>query len=83
MLYVLLVTLFKPAAAPALPLEARTFREPSGTSGSTSVLVLTALAVVVGVVVDLNYNPGGPLDERLVVSIGAAISFAFVLAVIN
>lgn len=83
MLYVLLVTLFKPAAAPALPLEARTFREPSGKSGSTSVLVLTALAVVVGVVVDLNYNPGGPLDERLVVSIGAAISFAFVLAVIN
>lgn len=81
--YVLLVTLFKPAAAPALPLEARTFREPSGKSGSTSVLVLTALAVVVGVVVDLNYNPGGPLDERLVVSIGAAISFAFVLAVIN
>ncbi|MCT9116473.1 TRAP transporter large permease subunit [Cupriavidus gilardii] len=81
--YVLLVTLFKPAAAPALPLEARTFREPSGKSGSTSVLVLTALAVVVGVVVDMNYNPGGPLDERLVVSIGAAISFAFVLAVIN
>ncbi len=81
--YVLLVTLIKPAAAPALPLEARTFREPSGKSGSTSVLVLTVLAVVVGVVVDLNYNPGGPLDERLVVSIGAAISFAFVLAVIN
>jgi len=81
--YVLLITLFKPAAAPALPLEARTFREPSGKSGSTSVLVLTALAVVVGVVVDMNYNPGGPLDERLVVSIGAAISFAFVLAVIN
>ncbi|KAA6119178.1 TRAP transporter large permease [Cupriavidus cauae] len=83
MLYVLLMTLVKPASAPALPLEARTFREPSGKSGSTSVLVLTALAVVVGVVVDLNYNPGGPLDERLVVSIGAAISFAFVLAVIN
>ncbi|UXC35451.1 TRAP transporter large permease subunit [Cupriavidus gilardii] len=83
MLYVLLMTLIKPASAPALPLEARTFREPSGKSGSTSVLVLTALAVVVGVVVDLNYNPGGPLDERLVVSIGAAISFAFVLAVIN
>ncbi len=81
--YVLLVSLIKPAAAPALPLEARTFREPSGKSGSTSVLVLAAMAVAVGVVVDLNYNPGGPLDERLVVSIGAAISFAFVLAVVN
>lgn len=83
MLYVLLMTMIKPASAPALPPEARVFREPSGKSGSTSVLVLTALAVAVGVVVDLNYNPGGPLDERLVVSIGAAISFAFVLAVIN
>ncbi|SOZ35793.1 TRAP transporter large permease [Cupriavidus neocaledonicus] len=83
MLYVLLVTLIKPAAAPALPLEARTFREPSGKSGAASVLVLTGLAVAVGVLVDLFYKPEAPLDERLVVSVGAAILFAFVLAVIN
>ncbi|SPA26412.1 TRAP transporter large permease [Cupriavidus taiwanensis] len=81
--YVLLVTLIKPAAAPALPLEARTFREPSGKSGAASVLVLTALAVAVGVAVDKLYKPEAPLDERLVVSVGAAILFAFVLAVIN
>ncbi|MCO4861530.1 TRAP transporter large permease subunit [Cupriavidus sp. WGlv3] len=83
MLYVLLVTIIKPAAAPALPLEARTFREPSGKSGATSVLALTALAVAVGVAVDKFYKPEAPLDERLVVSVGAAILFAFVLAVIN
>ncbi|SOZ13939.1 TRAP-type transporter, large permease component [Cupriavidus taiwanensis] len=83
MLYVLMVTIIKPSAAPALPLEARTFREPSGKSGATSVLVLTALAVAVGVLVDMFYKPEAPLDERLVVSVGAAILFAFVLAVIN
>ncbi|MCO4888795.1 TRAP transporter large permease subunit [Cupriavidus sp. WGtm5] len=83
MLYVLMVTLVKPAAAPALPLEARTFREPSGKSGAASVLVLTALAVAVGVLVDMFYKPSAPLDERLVISVGAAILFAFVLAVIN
>ncbi|MDQ0143937.1 TRAP transporter large permease [Cupriavidus necator] len=83
MLYVILVTIIKPAAAPALPIEARTFREPSGKSGAASVLVLTALAVAVGVAVDMLYKPEAPLDERLVISVGAAILFAFVLAVIN
>lgn len=83
MLYVMLVTIIKPAAAPALPIEARTFREPSGKSGAASVLVLTALAVAVGVAVDVLYKPEAPLDERLVISVGAAILFAFVLAVIN
>ncbi|QEZ47564.1 TRAP transporter large permease [Cupriavidus oxalaticus] len=83
MLYVLLVTLIKPAAAPALPLEARTFREPSGKSGAASVLVLTALSVAVGVAVDKLYKPEAPLDERLVIAVGAAILFAFVVAVIN
>ncbi|WP_265919439.1 TRAP transporter large permease [Cupriavidus nantongensis] len=83
MLYVLMVTIIKPSAAPALPLEARTFREPSGKSGAASVLVLTGLAVAVGVAVDKLYKPEAPLDERLVVSVGAAILFAFVLAVIN
>lgn len=83
MLYVLMITIIKPAAAPALPIEARTFRESSGKSGATSVLVLTALAVAVGVAVDMLYKPEAPLDERLVISVGAAILFAFVLAVIN
>ncbi|UIF85454.1 TRAP transporter large permease subunit [Cupriavidus sp. UYPR2.512] len=81
--YVLLITLIKPAAAPALPIEARTFRESSGKTGATSVLVLTAMAIAVGVAVDKLYKPEAPLDERLVISVGAAILFAFVLAVIN
>ncbi|CAG9175684.1 hypothetical protein LMG23992_03020 [Cupriavidus laharis] len=81
--YVLLLTVIKPAAAPALPPEARVFREPSGKSGAASVLVLTALSVAVGVLADKFYKPEAPLDERLVISVGAAIAFAFVVAVIN
>ncbi|MDT6960383.1 TRAP transporter large permease subunit [Cupriavidus sp. SZY C1] len=83
MLYVLLVTLIRPNAAPALPLEARTFREPGGQTGSRSVLVLTVLSVAVAVAVDKLYKPEAPLDERLVISVGAGITFAFLVAVIN
>ncbi|MCY1530470.1 TRAP transporter, DctM subunit [compost metagenome] len=46
-------------------------------------LVLTALSVAVGVAVDKLYKPEAPLDERLVIAVGAAILFAFVVAVIN
>lgn len=81
--YVLLMTLIKPAAAPALPPEARVFREASGKSGAASVLVLTALSVAVAVLADKYYKPEAPLDERLVISVGAAILFAFVVSVIN
>ena len=83
MAYVMLLSVMRPVSAPALPVEARTFREPSGRSGAASVLVLTALAVAVGVVVDKLYKPEAPLDERLVISVGAAILFAFVMAVVN
>src|SRR6187455_2586547 len=38
--YVIGVSIFKPGWAPALPLEARTLREPDGTSGNRSLLVL-------------------------------------------
>src|SRR2546425_1900929 len=37
------VAVFKPAWAPALPLEARTLREPSGAGGTRSLLLLTII----------------------------------------
>jgi TRAP-type mannitol/chloroaromatic compound transport system permease large subunit len=43
-LYTLGVCTVKPAWAPALPLEARTLREPSGAGGTRSLLVLTIIA---------------------------------------
>jgi len=47
-LYVLGTTIVKPEWAPALPLEARTMREPTGRSGSISLLVLVVIATSVG-----------------------------------
>src|SRR6187399_3307911 len=44
--YVFGVAIFKPGWAPALPLEARTLREPDGTSGNRSLLVLTIISTV-------------------------------------
>src|ERR1700688_628913 len=42
--YTIGVSAVKPAWAPALPLEARTLREPSGAGGTRSLLVLTIIA---------------------------------------
>src|SRR5512135_2769757 len=42
--YALGVAVFKPAWAPALPLDARRLREPDGSSGTISVLVIVVLA---------------------------------------
>ncbi|TMS59712.1 TRAP transporter large permease subunit [Imbroritus primus] len=83
MAYVFIVSMIRPAAAPALPPEARIFREADGRSGVRSVLVLAALATATGIVTALRYKPGGPLDERLVVAIGAGIALAFCIAVAN
>src|SRR6187399_1019476 len=44
--YVIGVSIFRPGWAPALPLEARTLREPDGSSGNRSLLVLTIISTV-------------------------------------
>jgi TRAP-type mannitol/chloroaromatic compound transport system permease large subunit len=82
-LYVVGVTMFRPAAAPALPLEARSLREPDGGSGTLSLIVLVALSTATAITFALQSNPEGPLDERLVSSIGLGVGVAFIAAVIN
>ncbi len=82
--YVLGVTLLKPAWAPALPLEARTFREPNGSSGIPSLAALVIVAVATAVAFSkFHYPPDAPLDELLVVSTGVGVGVAFVAAVLN
>src|SRR5512142_2530471 len=46
-LYIVLVAFFRPSWVPALPLEARSIREDNGKSGLTSLLIVTAISVVV------------------------------------
>jgi len=82
--YTLGVTLLRPAWAPALPVEARTFREPSGSSGIPSLTVLVIVAVLVSVAFSkYYYAPDAPLDELLVVSTAVGVGVAFVAAVLN
>ncbi len=86
-LFVFAVTIFKPEAAPALPPEARTLREPDGRTGAISLMVLLALTVVAGVGFD-RWHFGSaaesvPVDERFIVSGLLGIGVAFSAAVLH
>ncbi|HTS85604.1 MAG TPA: TRAP transporter large permease subunit [Usitatibacter sp.] len=86
-LYAIGVAFVKPAWAPALPPEARTLKEASGSSGTPSVGVLAALSVAAAIVFDRFYYvpkyPDAALDERLVLMAGAGAGFALLAAYIN
>jgi TRAP-type mannitol/chloroaromatic compound transport system permease large subunit len=84
-LYAAGVAFFKPAWAPALPLEARTFREPSGSSGTPSLIVLVIIAIMASVAFAQYHYPqkDPPLDELLVLSTAAGVGVAFAAAVAN
>ena len=81
------VAIFKPAWSPALPEEARKLKEPDGSSGTTSFVVIAVLAVVASVLFDRYYYlpkyTDAMLDERLVVAAAAGAAFALVVAIVN
>ena len=76
-------TVLKPQWAPALPAEARTIREPDGSSGARSLLVLVIISATAGVAFARLRLADWPLDEKIVVGTVVATGVAFVLAVIN
>jgi TRAP-type mannitol/chloroaromatic compound transport system permease large subunit len=86
-IYTLGVAVFKPAWAPALPPEARKLREPDGSNGTWSFLVLATLAVLAAVLFDRYYYvpsyPEAMLDERLVLGAAAGAGFALACASLN
>jgi GntP family gluconate:H+ symporter len=82
-LYVLGVTVFKPHWAPALPLEARTMREPDGGSGTPSLIILIVIAVIAAVSYAKLRMVGHPLDEMLVIATTVGTAVAFFAAVLN
>lgn len=80
--YVLLLALFRPKVAPAIPEEGRTFLEPNGSHGIPSLLVLLAVAVGASVIISpMVLSAGAPIDETVVVGtlIGGAVAFALAL----
>ncbi len=81
MLYVVGSSVLKPAWAPALPPEARTFREPSGRSGGRSLLVLTIVAVGGALAYAKFRLADRAMDETIVIAMLVGIGIAFVIAV--
>lgn len=87
-LYVILLATFKPRLLPALPPEALKFREPNGSSGMRSLIVLMALLVTLSTLFGRYYDAilsafkgvetSAPLDETLVMSltVGAALGLS-------
>ncbi|MEO8536420.1 MAG: TRAP transporter large permease subunit [Betaproteobacteria bacterium] len=82
-LYAVGTTFVKPNWAPALPLEARTMREPDGGSGTPSLIVLVVIAAASAVAYAKLRMAESPLDETLVVATSVGTAVAFVVAVIN
>ena len=81
--YIALIAIFKPQWAPALPPEARTYREANGGSGLMSLGVLFVASVALAVLFAKSRPEGTPLDETVVISMCVGVGAAFVLAVLN
>jgi TRAP-type mannitol/chloroaromatic compound transport system permease large subunit len=81
--YVILVAIFRPKWVPALPPEARIFREPDGKTGGKSLLVLTAISVAAGISFSKTFPAEAPLDQLIVLCTMVGIGVPFVCALIN
>jgi len=93
-LYVMFLAVFKPQQVPALPPEARTYREPDGSGGYTSLTVLAALSATVSIflarhMAEVHTWWQGDLvtsvatDEKVVVAMCGGTAVALVIALLN
>jgi TRAP-type mannitol/chloroaromatic compound transport system permease large subunit len=92
-LFIIIIAVVRPGWVPALPPEARIYREANGASGHSSLLVLlilsTAAAFAWAALHDSIVNPlvgregAAPMDEVLTLSTTAAAFFALALALAN
>ena len=91
---IMVIAVARPKWVPALPPEARVYRESTGSAGSASLLTLSTASAVVAGLVAINYPAikaalgGDPAfapatDETVVVTLMAAIVFAFIVAIID
>lgn len=84
--YVVIVSLLKPSAAPALPKEARIYDRPDGSRGLRSLLVLTVIASVVAHFGSKAYfasHQSIAIDERVVIWLMVWGLTAWVIALLN
>ena len=93
LLFVALVAIFRPAWVPALPVEARIYRESNGASGYVSLIVLVALCTAAGWAWAQMHdelmkswtgrNTAAHGDEIVIMSMTVASLLALTLALIN
>jgi len=92
-LFIVAVAIFKPAMVPALPPEARIYREANGKSGHVSLMFLLILCAVVGfawasahnsiMTAWLERGQDAPGDEVVIMSMTVASLVALGLAIVN
>jgi TRAP-type mannitol/chloroaromatic compound transport system permease large subunit len=92
-LFIVVVAIFKPAMVPALPPEARIYREANGKSGHVSLMFLLILCAVVGfawasahdsiMMAWLERTQAAPSDEVVIMSMTVASLVALALAIVN
>jgi TRAP-type mannitol/chloroaromatic compound transport system permease large subunit len=92
-LFIVVVAIFKPALVPALPPEARIYREANGKSGHVSLLFLLIVCTVVGfswasshdaiMTAWLDRTQESPGDEMVIMSLTVASLVALALAIVN
>ena len=86
-LYVVLLAIFRPACVPALPPQARTFREANGSSGYASLTAVMALSIGTATVLAQNMAAvhtwwlgrtvqSVPTDEKIVVAACGGVALA-------
>ena len=93
LLFIMAVAFIKPKWVPALPAEARIYRETTGASGHRSLLVLFAVCAVAGYVWSQSHEQiinswigretPAPTDERVILSMTIASFLALALAIAN
>ncbi len=92
-LFIVAVAIFKPAMVPALPPEARIYREDNGKSGHVSLMFLLILCAVVGfawasvhdsiMMAWLERTQAAPSDEVVIMSMTVSSLVALSLAIFN
>jgi TRAP-type mannitol/chloroaromatic compound transport system permease large subunit len=80
--YVFLMATFVKAAAPALPEEARTVREPDGRSGIVSLAVMTVITVIASYAAILWFRPRVAHGAEIL-GVSAGVGLAFAAAIVN
>jgi TRAP-type mannitol/chloroaromatic compound transport system permease large subunit len=93
LLFIVGLAFFKPEWVPALPLEARIYREPNGSSGQLSLWMLSAGSWAVGLVLYFYYDNvtktlfgrvgAAAFDERVIFTLSMIGLVALFLAIIN